>query len=252
MRRWQANRSFFMSDIINHLKPDSDFEKIARVKQGDFIYESVNAERIVVNGRSVLGDFSTGGWKGYCTYIGDIAENEIGDTGTGSGGADGAAGYLYQYTAQALESPFDADWAVNSNAAISADASNAGIVVRLFGDSAESGAGTQSVVVPDNVTDMIISLHWRAVTAPGGTVGCVWKLYHRSENNTVSAWSNQVLNTASISNAEWKSTSQTISLSTLGITAGDKRQFEITRVPTEAEDTLAGNAALESIVLEFV
>jgi len=164
-----------------------------------------------------------------------------------------AANLLYSllYSAQSLDSPLAADWAVASNAAISNDSSNSAITVRLFGDAAENGAGTQAITVPTGATSLKISIHWRAVTAPGSTVGVVWKLYHRSQNSTVSSWSSQVLTTASVSNTNWLVTSQTTTLSTLGITAGDLRQFELTRTPTATEDTLTGNAALESIVLEF-
>jgi len=165
--------------------------------------------------------------------------------------AEVEAAYTVLYSSQSLDSPLVADWAVASNAALSTDASNAGIIVRLFGDSAENGAGTQALTVPTGTTDLKISIHWRAITDPGSTVGVVWKLYHRSQNSTVSAWSSLVLDTASVSNTEWQNTSQTISLSTLGIITGDKIQFELTRTPTATADTLAGNAALESIVLEF-
>jgi len=161
-------------------------------------------------------------------------------------------GYKYVYTAQSMESPLVADWALATNAALSNDATNAGITVRLFGDASEAGAGTQLVMVPGTATSITITARWRAVTSPGAAKGVAFKLYHRLEGTTVGAWGNYLLTTATTSDDTWQMFTQTILLSTLGITAGDYRQFEITRLPTDAGDDLVGNVALEMIVLEFV
>lgn len=156
----------------------------------------------------------------------------------------------YMLPAQSLDSALGTGWAVNANAPVDGSTDSA---VRVFGDAAEAGVGTPALLIPTGSTSLKITTHWRAQTSPGASAGVVLKLYSRSQNNAAatSAWTaGTALATVTTSDATWNLDTETITLSTLGITAGDVRQFQITRTPTATEDTVTGNVLLESVTLE--
>ena len=70
----------------------------------------------------------------------------------------------------------------------------------------------------------------------------------------VEAWSsgtNMTTLTMGTSNEFWQYDSQTITLSSLSITAGNLAQIEITRVGTDGSDTLVGDWDLLAIGVSF-
>jgi hypothetical protein len=164
--------------------------------------------------------------------------------------------FIQRFTFQAdqFDSPVNANWAVNALAPAAADTVNAAIVVRRFDDTTEEGVGGL-LTVPPGAVNATFYFKWRAQTAPGAAAGVVLTYYTRSipDNAAVGAWSAAVnFTTLSVpTNTNFQYDSQTISLATLGWTAGTLRQFEITRRGAQAGDTLTGDFCLAEMIVEF-
>lgn len=156
----------------------------------------------------------------------------------------------YIFDARRMENPINADWAVNALAPASPDSNNAGMIVRRFDDTTDEGVGF-SVRIPPEATDMTIKFVSRAETAPGGAVTAALDLYRRSfpDAGAVTAWSGALALTAIDlpTNEEWQYDEQTITLATLGLTAGNEVQFELVR----NGGTLSGDWTLYKIILTF-
>lgn len=169
--------------------------------------------------------------------------------GTGSGGGS----YRKVYTAYDFESPFT-NYAQNAFAAVAADTANAGLLVRRFDDTALEGVGF-GLTIPPTATSITIYFKSRAQSTPGGTVNVVPVLYSRTlpDNAAVGAWSGGTTLTsiAFTTNTNWQYDSQTITLGTLGLTAGNYVQFELVRNGAAGGDTLAGDWVLLELIMEF-
>ena len=81
------------------------------------------------------------------------------------------------------------------------------------------------------------------------------QLYRRQvpDNAAIAAWSS-VLNLTTIAlptNENWQYDSQTISLATLGLTAGLNAAFELVRDGGAAGDSLAGDWTLYAVTVQF-
>jgi hypothetical protein len=169
-------------------------------------------------------------------------------------GVRNAAFGVRQHFGDQLDNPVNADWAVNALAPAAADSVNAGLTVRRFDDTVEEGVGF-IVQVPEQATNLRLSFVARAQTAPGAarTVGLT--LYRREipDNAAVTAWSaGTVLTDIDIpTNANFQYDNQTISLSTLSITAGRLVQFELTRTEPTGGTELVGDWDLIEIIVEF-
>lgn len=161
---------------------------------------------------------------------------------------------FHHFAAAQLVSPVNADWKVNALAPMAIDSNNAALEVRLFDDTTEEGIGFQTLV-PVGITKLVLELKSRAETAPGAarTVGS--KLYNRAipDNGAVGTWSvGTVLNDVDIPASEYfQYDVQEILLSTLGITAGEEVQFELTRVNPVGGTELVGDWALLCVQLRF-
>lgn len=159
------------------------------------------------------------------------------------------------YSADQLDNPINANWAVNALAPLSADTVNAALPVRRFDDTTQEGVGFM-LSIPSTAVSIKFNFKHRPQTAPGGSVGVVYTYYVRTINNNaaISAWSAAVdFATQTIpANANFQYATQTITLATLGITAGNLVQFEITRRGTQAGDTLTGDLDLTELQLEFL
>ena len=153
-----------------------------------------------------------------------------------------------------LDSPNNSDWAVNLLAPASADSVNPSLVIRQFDDTASQGIGFMAPL-PSSISNITFTFKGRAQTAPGATVGVVLQLYTRtiSNNASITAWSSAyTLTTLSVpTNTYFQYYSQTIPLSTLGLTAGNTVQFELIRYGAAAADTLTGNWNLLELQLSY-
>lgn len=171
-----------------------------------------------------------------------------------AGGGGGDAEVLRFYVGQ-LDYPNNSDWAVNALAAPVADSNNAGLTVARFDDTTEEGVGFE-ISVPTGKTNIKLSLKSRAETGPGGVVAVVPKFYNRGvpNNLAVESWTSGTLLTAlsfPVTTEFFQYDSQTFTLASLGITAGELTQFQLTRVGTDGGDTLVGDWTLIEILVEF-
>lgn len=171
-----------------------------------------------------------------------------------TGTITGTAFPVYDFMADQLDNPVTSNWAVNALAPLSADTVNTAIPVRRFDDTTEEGVGFL-LFIPANATNVVFNFTHRAQTAPGSTQTVQYSHYRRTINNNsaVSAWS-AVANFSTFSipnNTNFQYGSQTISLATLGLTAGTLVQFEITRRGTQGGDTLTGDLDLAELRIGF-
>ena len=158
------------------------------------------------------------------------------------------------FYADQLDNPINADWAVNALAPAVADSNNNGLTVRAFDDTSEEGVGFV-LRVPVGATNIVLLLKARAETAPGGAVGVVPKLYVRElpDDGAIEAWSAGVDLTALAipTNENFQYDSQTITLASLSITAGNLVHFELTRNPAAGGDDLVGDWDLLELGVGF-
>lgn len=159
-----------------------------------------------------------------------------------------------QFFADQMESPVNANWTVNALAPAAADSANNGLVVRRFDDTTEEGVGF-TIKIPSTATNIIFEFSSRAETAPGASKQVRPKIYKRGipDNAAVEAWSAGTLMTPIDipTNANFQYDSQTITLATLGLTAGRVTQFELTRLGADASDTLVGDWDLHLLKVSF-
>ena len=162
------------------------------------------------------------------------------------------AGSSVQYHASQLDTPNNADWAVNALAPVLPDPDNVAILIRRFNDTIEEGVGF-TVEIPSGVTNMKLKIRWKAITgAANKKVGL--KLYNRGmpDNAAVESWSagTQLADVISANNVFYQYDEETISLATLGVTAGELTQFELTRDDVSSP-ALSGDIGLRTLILEF-
>lgn len=152
--------------------------------------------------------------------------------------------------ADQMDNPVTSNWAVNALAPAAVDSSNSALIVRRFDDAAEEGVGFK-LDLPNSTTTMTLEIRGRAETAPVGASQVRLKLYNRDipDNTAVPAWSSGVtLNSIDIpTNTNFQYDSQIFSYTTLGLTAGRATTFELTRVGSDASDTLSGDWDLLSV-----
>jgi hypothetical protein len=169
-------------------------------------------------------------------------------------GAGATAFKEYYFQADQFESPNSADWTINALAPVQADSVNAALSVRPFDDTVQEGVGF-TVFVPSGATNLIIEIVARAVTAPGAAATVIAVLYNRgiADNGAVGAWTagTTLTGIAIPTNANFQYDSQTISLATLSVTAGQVHQFELTRNSPLVADSLTGDWALHSVRVRF-
>jgi len=147
-----------------------------------------------------------------------------------------------------------ADYAVNAGAIVNLDDNDNGLLIREFDDTTEEGVGFVETI-PEGATNIIIELKSRAKTAPGAAAAVVPTIYVRDipDNAVVGAWDagTDLTAIALPTNEYFQYDTQTIALTTLGLSAGDVFQFELTRNTGSASDTLSGDWCLLEMILKF-
>lgn len=193
------------------------------IANGTVVAPSSNAITVQVNGSTLSGTYSTVNFTGSSL------------SGSSSGGvATVAVSTLQQntYSATALESPNNSDWAVNLMAPVVNDATYPSLLVRSFTTGSENGVGFYNTI-PSGATQVTFSFKGRAATAPGTSSTVILRLYRRNipNNSAVGAWSAATtIATLTIpTNAFYQYSSVTVSLASLGLTAGSFYEFELTR-----------------------
>tara|TARA_Y100000310_G_scaffold103241_1_gene101516 strand:+ start:11520 stop:12293 length:774 start_codon:yes stop_codon:yes gene_type:complete len=158
----------------------------------------------------------------------------------------------YHYGADNLFIPDNSDWTVTAPAGIAQDSNNNSLLVGRFDNTTAEGLGTDPILVPSGATNIIIDLVSRPETAPGSAKQVMAVLNRRNVNSTVGSWSATDLTAIDITTDEnWLTDSQTITLSSLGITAGEYYQIELSRDPVDAADDLEGDWALRNFTIRF-
>lgn len=139
----------------------------------------------------------------------------------------------------------------------SADSINAALTVRRFDDCTEEGVGFL-LPIPENVTNMTMKIISRAHCADtSGTEKVQVSLYKRkiSLGSEVEAWSSRInwSNFGFGTTTYFVSNTTTNTLSSLGLTAGDIYQFELTRDTggVGGTDNLDGDWDLLELIVEF-
>jgi hypothetical protein len=176
-------------------------------------------------------------------------------TDAGSGTANVMIGARYSYFANSLDTPNNADFAINALAPVTTDPTYNSLNVRSFSNTVEQGVGF-TCSVPPGATQITFKFRGRATTAPGATSVVQPRLYARQlpNNSAVGAWStaNELANISIPTNAFFQYATQTVLLSTLGITADRLYQFELTRRIAGVTGTnLASNFLLVEVTVEF-
>lgn len=179
----------------------------------------------------------------------------VGVTDAGSGTTNITIGSRFSYFANSLDSPNSADFAVNSLAPVTTDPTFTSLNVRSFSNTVEQGVGC-TVSIPTGATTLTIKIRGRPQTAPGTASVVQPRLYYRllPNNSAVGSWSaaQELANISIPTNANFQYSNQTISLSTLGLVAGNLYQFEFTRRVTGVVGTnLGSNFLMAEITLEF-
>lgn len=234
---------------------------LALLEAGDLLYiqqanDSTKFILCEISSNTDSGVFVTLGLADVAQQGTAIAQDEpVNVIATIAGGGGGGGGLPeFQFSAGDLLNPNNADWTVNALAPAVADSNNNGLTVRLFDDTTEQGVGF-GIRIPATATNIVFDFISRAETAPGAvrTVGV--KLYNRGvpDNAAVEAWSSgEVLNDVSIPASEFfQVDSQTITLATLGVTAGEFTEFELTRINPVAGTELVGDWAFLQLKASF-
>ena len=179
----------------------------------------------------------------------------VGVVDAGSGTTNITIGSRFSYFANSLDTPNNADFAVNVLSPVTTDPTYASLNVRSFSNTTEQGVGC-TVSIPSGATTLTVKIRGRAQTAPGVASVVQPRLYYRllPNNSAVGAWSaaQELANIAIPTNANFQYGTQTILLSTLGLTSGNLYQFEFTRRIAGVTGTnLAANFLMAELTLEF-
>lgn len=158
------------------------------------------------------------------------------------------------YFATSLDSPNNADWAVNSLAPTVSDPTRPAMNVRQFSNTVEQGVGMY-VPIPAGATSVTVEYRGRAQTAPGSPANIQLKWYSRQipNNAAVTSWTAGATLPAEVvpTNAYVQYYSQTMMLADLGLVAGSLYQFELTRNVGVAGN-LASNWLLNELTIKFI
>ena len=191
---------------------------------GTTIAPSSNAVTVQVNGSALSGTYSTVNFVG-ASLTGSSASSVA--TVTNS-----APIQRLVYQAASLESPNNSDWPVNALAPVINDATYPSINIRSFTAGAENGVGFYWSV-PSGASTVTFNFKGRAATAPGASSTVILRLYSKliPNNSAPGAWSaaTTIITITLPTNAFYQYNSVTIPLSTLGLTAGNFYEFEMTR-----------------------
>jgi hypothetical protein len=212
------------------------------ISVGQFTPSSVAT---AINGVQVLAAATTLNFSGQAVSV----------TDAGSGTTNIVIGARYSYYANSLDTPNNADFAINALAPVTTDPTYNSLNVRSFSNTIEQGVGF-TCSIPPGATQVTFKMKGRPTTAPGSASVVQPRLYFRQIPNgtAMGSWSaaNELANIAIPLNAYFQYSQQTVLLSTLGLTADKLYQFELTRRIAGVTGTNLPSAfLLAEITLEF-
>jgi hypothetical protein len=175
-------------------------------------------------------------------------------TDAGSGTTNVSIGARFSYFANSMDNPINSDWAVNALAPVITDPTYNSMSVRSFSNTAEQGVGMM-LSIPAGATQVTFKIRGRAQTAQAASQNLQFNLYRREipNNGAVSAWtsSNLALNLIP-ANTNFQYLTQTVSLSSLGLTADRLYVFELTRrITGVTAPSLATSFLVAEVTVEF-
>lgn len=179
----------------------------------------------------------------------------VGVTNAGGGTTDINIGSRFTFFANSLDTPVNADFAINSIAATVTDPTYNSLNVRSFSNTVEQGVAFL-VSIPSGATTMTVKVRGRAQTAPGTASVVQPRIYARllPNNSAVGTWSaaKELSNIAIPTNTNFQYYTYSASLSSLTLTPNNLYQFEFTRRVAGVTGTnLASNFLLAELTVEF-
>ena len=175
------------------------------------------------NGVALSGTYTTLNLVGAITATGAAGVATVSATGTIR---------TLSYYATSLDSPNNSDWVVNALAPTVADPTNAAVNTRQFSNTVEQGVGI-TLTIPPNATNIIFTYRGRSASATAGTLQM--RLYNRvlasATPAAIGSWSSatNLTSVSSPANTYYQTFTQTSTLASLSLTAGNLYQFEFTR-----------------------
>ena len=174
----------------------------------------------------------------------------------GSGTTNVTIGARFSYFAASLDSPINSDWAVNALAPTVTDPTYPSLTVRQFSNTTEQGVGLL-LSIPAGATTATFRFRGRAAAAPASASVAGMRIYQRliPSGSAVGAWS-AVHEIGEIplpvTTQYFQYATYTISLATLGMTANNMYQVELTRRISGTTGTnLAANFLLAEVTVEL-
>lgn len=159
-----------------------------------------------------------------------------------------------QFAAPDFDDP-GTDWAVTIAAALAADNVNAAVLVRRFDDRTQEGVGW-SVLIPSTATQVRFTFMSKALnspSAPNRTVGLALKKREVPDNASLGSWASSTLTDLTITqDVYFHKATQTITLSTLSLTADRVYQLELVRQSPSAGTALVGDWCLMLLLVEWL
>ncbi len=161
----------------------------------------------------------------------------------------------YHWGATDFSNPNNTDWEISNLAPAVVDSNDNALTVRAFDDTTQEAVGFQ-FKLPDNATELTIQWVSRAETAPGAAAVAKPELFfHDIPDNAAvpgNPWSSFSMNDTDIpTNEFFQYDSQTITFSTLSLTAGEYVQMIFARDPAHANDDLTGDWDVFSVNITF-
>ena len=157
------------------------------------------------------------------------------------------------YFANSLDSPNTSDYAINAFAPITTDPTYSSMSIRAFSNTIEQGVSCL-FSIPANATLVNIIIKGRAQTAPAASSNVQPRIYTRllPNNSAVGTWAAGInLTTIAIpTNAYFQYYTYTATLASLGLTAGNLYQFELTRYNTGVTNNLTSGFYMAEMTLE--
>lgn len=163
----------------------------------------------------------------------------------------------FVYYPASLDNPVNSSWVINALAPMITDPTYGAFNVRQFNGTIEQGVGCYCTV-PLGATSVTIRFKGRAQTAPGTAAVVQPRLYVKSipDNASVGTWGAAVelTNLTIPTNANFQYDSQTLLLSSIGMSAGGLYQLELTRrvAGITGGTNLTGNWLLVELSFEFL
>ena len=207
----------------------------------------------VANGGTIV----TGSPFGEINFTGAGVAVTAGGSGIVNVSIPGGTGILqtYIYYPGNLDNPINSSWAINALAPMVTDPTYSAFNVRSFLDTTVQGVGCYCTI-PTGAVNVTINFKGRAQTAPSAASVVAPALYIKGIPNgtTVGSWSSPYsLSTLAIpTDANFHYYSQTVTISSLGLSAGTLYQFELVRLTTGFAGTnLTGAWLMTEFTLQF-